>query len=240
MPRLAVVTGGTRGIGREISRALQGAGYTVIANYHSDARAAEAFHGETGIEVAAWDVADYKACEAALGRIVAAHGAIEILVNNAGITRDTVLHRMPGEAWHAVIETNLTSCFNMCRLVIAAMRERGWGRIVNVASINGQAGQAGQTNYAAAKAGVIGFTKALALESAGKGVTVNAIAPGYILTDMVRAVPEGPREIVRKKIPVGRFGEPGEIAHAVLYLVSDGASFTTGSTLTVNGGQYLT
>ena len=240
MPKLAVVTGGTRGIGREISRALKAAGYTVIANYHTDTAAAAAFHGETGIAVEAWDVADYKACELALGRIAQTHGPVEILVNNAGITRDTVLHRMPEEAWHAVIETNLTSCFNMCRLTIASMRQRGWGRIVNIASINGQAGQAGQTNYAAAKAGVIGFTKALALESAAKGITVNAIAPGYILTDMVRAVPEGPREEVRKKIPVGRFGEATEIAHAVLYLVSEGASFTTGSTLTVNGGQYLT
>jgi acetoacetyl-CoA reductase len=240
MPRLAVVTGGTRGIGREISRALKAAGYSVVANYHSAQAAAEAFHAETGIAIEAWDVADFKACEAAVARIVAAHGPIDILVNNAGITRDTVLHRMPAEAWHAVIETNLTSCFNMCRLVIADMRQRGWGRIVNVASINGQAGQVGQTNYAAAKAGVVGFTKALALESAAKGITVNAIAPGYLMTDMVRAVPEGPREEVRKKIPVGRFGEPAEIAQAVLYLVSEGAGFTTGSTLTVNGGQYLT
>jgi acetoacetyl-CoA reductase len=240
MPRLAVVTGGTRGIGREISRALQRAGHTVVANYHTGKEAAAAFHTETGIAVEAWDVADYGACEAAVGRIVAAHGPIEILINNAGITRDTFLHRMPAEAWHQVIETNLTSCFNMCRLVIASMRERGFGRIVNVASINGQAGQVGQTNYSAAKAGVIGFTKALALESAAKGITVNAVAPGYILTDMVKAVPEGPREEVRKKIPVGRFGEPEEIAHAVLYLVSDSAGFVTGSTLTVNGGQYLT
>ena len=239
MSRVAIVTGGTRGIGAEISRALHGGGYKVVANFNRNVEGAKRFAESTGIQVKAWNVADFKACETSLAEISAEHGPVDILVNNAGITRDVVLHRMTPEAWSEVIETNLTSCFNMCRLVIPAMRDRGFGRIVNISSINGQAGQIGQTNYAAAKAGILGFTKALAIENAPKGITANAICPGYIDTEMVQAVPEKIREVIKSKIPVGRFGDPDEIAHAVLFLVADKAMFCTGSTLTVNGGQYM-
>jgi acetoacetyl-CoA reductase len=239
MARVAVVTGGTRGIGRAISEALKKAGYKVAANYAGNEEAAKQFTKETGIPAARFDVSDYKACEAGLAKIAAELGPVEILVNNAGITRDAVLHRMTPEQWGAVIATNLTSCFNMCRLVIDGMRERGFGRIVNIGSINGQAGQYGQVNYAAAKSGIHGFTKALAQEGAGKGVTVNAIAPGYIDTEMVRAVPPIVLEKIVARVPIGRLGQADEIARGVLFLVSDQGGFITGSTLSINGGQHM-
>ncbi len=239
MSRVAIVTGGTRGIGRAISVALKNAGYTVIANYASDDAKADAFSKETGIAARKWDVADFDACVAAVNEIANQHGAVEILVNNAGITRDAVLHRMTPQQWGEVIATNLTSCFNMCRVVIEGMRERSFGRIVNIGSINGQAGQYGQVNYAAAKSGIHGFTKALAQEGAAKGITVNAIAPGYIDTDMVRAVPEDVLKKIVARIPVGRLGKADEIARGVLFLVGDDAGFITGSTLSINGGQHM-
>lgn len=239
MARVALVTGGTRGIGAAIAQILHADGYAVATTYHSDDRAATIFRGETGIGVHKWDVADYAACQSGIGEIEADLGPVEILVNNAGITRDAALHHMRPEHWHAVIETNLTSCFNMCRAVVEGMRARGFGRIVNISSINGQKGQAGQTNYAAAKAGIIGFTKALALETAAKGITVNAVAPGYVDTDMVAAVPAEILQRIVAQVPVGRLGQPAEIARAVRFLVSDEAAFVTGTTLTVNGGQYL-
>jgi len=239
MPRVAVVTGGTRGIGAEISRGLKSDGYTVVATYQRNVDGAKIFSEATGIAIVKFDVARFEECKRGVAEITRDFGPIDILVNNAGITRDIVLHRMPEDAWHDVIETNLTSCFNMCRLVIESMRERGFGRIVNVSSINGQCGQVGQTNYAAAKAGMLGFTKALALESAPKGITVNAICPGYIDTEMVQAVPEKVRDLIRSRIPVGRFGDPREICHAVRFLVNDDARFATGSTITINGGQYM-
>jgi acetoacetyl-CoA reductase len=239
MSRVAVVTGGTRGIGRAISEALKGAGYTVAANYGSSHDAAKKFTHETGIRAFAFDVADYRACEAGVKQIEAELGPIDIVVNNAGITRDAVLHRMTPEQWQAVIACNLTSCFNMCRLVIEGMRTRGFGRIVNIGSINGQAGQYGQVNYAAAKSGIHGFTKALAQECAAKGITVNAIAPGYIDTEMVRAVPEDVLKKIVARIPIGRLGHADEIARGVLFLVADEATFVTGSTLSINGGQHM-
>src|SRR5215472_3715394 len=230
MARVAVVTGGTRGIGAAISVGLKKAGHEA---------AAAAFTKETGIPAYKFDVSDYKASEDGVKRIASEQGPIEILVNNAGITRDSVLHRMTPEQWGAVISTNLTSCFNMCRLVIESMRERGFGRIVNIGSINGQAGQYGQVNYAAAKSGMHGFTKALAQEGASKGITVNAIAPGYIDTDMVRAVPPNVLEKIVARIPVGRLGHAEEIARGVLFLVSDEGAFITGSTISINGGQHM-
>jgi acetoacetyl-CoA reductase len=239
MARVAVVTGGTRGIGEAISVALKKAGHKVAANYAGNDAAAAAFTKETGIPAFKFDVSDYKACEDGVKRIASELGPIEILVNNAGITRDAVLHRMTPEQWAAVISTNLTSCFNMCRLVIDSMRERGFGRIVNIGSINGQAGQYGQVNYAAAKSGIHGFTKALAQEGASKGITVNAIAPGYIDTDMVRAVPPNVLEKIVARIPVGRLGHATEIARGVLFLVSDEGAFITGSTISINGGQHM-
>ncbi len=239
MPRVAVVTGGTRGIGRAISEALKSAGYTVAATYIGNDEAARALATETGIHTFKFDVSDFKACEAGVQRIEAELGAIDILVNNAGITRDAVLHRMTPEQWSAVIACNLTSCFNMCRLVIEGMRARGFGRIVNIGSINGQAGQYGQVNYAAAKSGIHGFTKALAQESAAKGITVNAIAPGYIDTEMVRAVPEDVLKKIVARIPIGRLGHADEIARGVLFLVADEATFITGSTISINGGQHM-
>ena len=239
MARVAVVTGGTRGIGRAISEALKGAGYTVAANYSTSHDAAKAFTAETGIHAFSFDVSDFAASEAGVKQIEGALGPIDILVNNAGITRDAVLHRMTPEQWGAVIACNLTSCFNMCRHVIDGMRARGFGRIVNIGSINGQAGQYGQVNYAAAKSGIHGFTKALAQESAGKGITVNAIAPGYIDTEMVRAVPEEVLKKIVARIPIGRLGHADEIARGVLFLVSDSATFVTGSTLSINGGQHM-
>lgn len=237
--RVALVTGGTRGIGAAIAKDLKKAGATVIATYHGNDDAAAAFRKDTGIEVIRFDVADFDQCSAAVKRIEDEIGNIDILVNNAGITRDGFLHKMGAESWHAVIETNLTSLFNMCRVVIEGMRARGFGRIINISSINGQLGQVGQANYSAAKAGVIGFSKALARESANKGVTVNTIAPGYIETDMVKAVPTNVLEKIVEKIPVGRLGQPEEIARAVCFLAADQSGFITGETLSVNGGQHM-
>jgi acetoacetyl-CoA reductase len=239
MSRIALVTGGTRGIGHAVSLALKHAGYRVVATYHSHGDEARALSCTTGIHVERFDVADREACLDAVKAVERSVGPIDVLVNNAGITRDAMLHKMAGDDWDQVIATNLTSCFNMCRAVIGGMRERGFGRIVNIASINGQAGQFGQTNYAAAKAGIIGFTKALALESAAKGVTVNAVAPGYVATDMVKAVPPDAMAKVLARIPVGRLAEPDEIARAVLFLAADDNRFMTGATLTINGGQYM-
>ncbi len=239
MARVAVVTGGTRGIGEAISVGLKEAGYSVVASYAGNDQAAADFTEKTGIPVKKFDVADFDACQAAVREIEAEAGPVEVLVNNAGITRDGTMHRMDHDKWQAVIDTNLGSCFNMSRAVIDGMRNRGFGRIVNIGSINGQAGQYGQVNYAAAKSGIHGFTKALAQEGAAKGITVNAIAPGYINTDMVRAVPENVLEKIIAKIPVGRLGEADEIARAVLFLVADNAGFITGSTLSINGGQHM-
>ncbi|MEX2451220.1 MAG: acetoacetyl-CoA reductase [Rhodospirillales bacterium] len=240
MGRVALVTGGTRGIGRAISIALKDAGYSVAAGYGGNDDAAKAFKDKTGIEVFKFDVGDYAACQKAVGEVEAKLGAVEVLVNNAGITRDAMFHRLDAEAWNAVINTNLNGVFNLSSLVFPGMRERGFGRIVNISSINGQKGQMGQCNYSAAKAGMIGFTKALAQEGAFKGVTVNAVAPGYIGTEMVLAVPEKVlNEKILPLIPVGRLGEPEEIARCVVFLVSDDAGFITGSTLSANGGQYM-
>lgn len=239
MGRIAIVTGGTRGIGRAISEHLKDAGYRVVASYHGNVEAARRFTEETGIPTQRWDVASFAECEAAVDRIAEEIGPVEIVVNNAGITRDSTLHRMSYEQWEAVIHTNLTSCFNMCRCVIDSMRDRGFGRIVNIGSINGQAGQYGQVNYAAAKSGIHGFTKALAQEGAAKGITVNAIAPGYVDTEMVRAVPHAVLEKIIAKIPVGRLGHAEDIARGVLFLVADDADFITGSTLSINGGQHM-
>jgi acetoacetyl-CoA reductase len=239
MARVAVVTGGTRGIGRAICEGLQKAGYKVAANYGGNADVAEGFSRETGIKSYCFDVGDFAAVEGGIKRITEELGPVEILVNNAGITRDGTLQRMNFEQWNAVIQTNLSSCFNMCRAVIDGMRERGFGRIVNIGSINGQAGQYGQVNYAAAKSGIHGFTKALAQEGAGKGITVNAIAPGYIDTEMVRAVPPNVLEKIVARIPVGRLGKAEEISRGVLFLVADDAGFVTGSTLSINGGQHM-
>ena len=239
MPRVAVVTGGTRGIGRAISVALKNAGYRVAANYGGNDQAARQFNEETGIPVFKFDVADFDACAEGVKSIGAQLGPVEVLVNNAGITRDGTMHRMSWEQWNAVIQTNLSSCFNMSRAVIEEMRTRGFGRIVNIGSINGQAGQFGQTNYSAAKSGMHGFTKALAQEGAARGITVNTIAPGYTETDMVRAVPANVLEQIIARIPVGRLGKPEEIARAVLFLVADEAGFITGTMLSVNGGQHM-
>ena len=239
MARVAVVTGGTRGIGRAISVALKQAGRTVAATYAGNDEAARRCTQEAGIAVFKFDVADFKSCEAGIKRIEQELGPIEILVNNAGITRDAVLHKMSPEQWGQVIATNLTSCFNMCRLVIEGMRERGFGRIVNIGSINGQAGQYGQVNYAAAKSGIHGFTKALAQEGASRGITVNAIAPGYVDTDMVRAVPQNVLDKIVSRIPTGRLGQAEEIARGVLFLTADDAGFVTGSTMSINGGQHM-
>jgi len=239
MARVAVVTGGTRGIGEAISDTLKDAGYKVAANYGGNDEAASAFSERTGIPTYKFDVGDYAQCEAAVERIGSEVGPIDVLVNNAGITRDGTLHKMSFEQWNAVIQTNLTSCFNMSRCVIDGMRERGFGRIINVSSVNGQAGQFGQANYASAKAGIHGFTKSLAQEGAAKGITVNAIAPGYIATEMVRAVPEKVLEKIIARIPVGRLGEANEIARGVLFLAADDAGFITGSTLSINGGQQM-
>jgi acetoacetyl-CoA reductase len=240
MARVAVVTGGTRGIGAAIAKALQAAGYKVASNYAGNEEAAQKFKGETGIAVYKWDVSSYAACEAGLKQIEADLGPVEVLVNNAGITRDSVFHRMKPEQWSAVINTNLSSLFNMCRPVIEGMRARKFGRIINISSINGQKGQVGQSNYSAAKAGEIGFTKALAQENAKSGVTVNAICPGYINTEMVQAVP---KDVLEKSIlpliPLGRLGEPEEIARCVLFLAADDSGFITGSTLSANGGQVM-
>ena len=241
MARVALVSGGTRGIGAAISKALKAAGYKVAANYAGNDEAASKFKSETGIAVFKWDVSSFDACSEGIKKVEAELGPVEVLVNNAGITRDAMLHKMSVEQWNAVITTNLNSLFNMCRPVIEGMRTRKFGRIINISSINGQKGQMGQTNYSAAKAGDIGFTKALSQESAKSGITVNAICPGYINTEMVQAVP---KEVLEKnilpQIPVGRLGEPEEIARCVVFLAGDDAGFITGSTMTVNGAQYIT
>jgi acetoacetyl-CoA reductase len=240
MARVALVTGGTRGIGEAVSKALQDAGHSVAANYGGNDEAANAFKAATGIGVYKFDVGDFAACQAAVQQIESDLGPVDVLVNNAGITRDATLHRMTPEQWSAVLRTDLDSVFNVTRCVIEGMRARGFGRIINISSINGLKGQFGQSNYAAAKAGMIGFTKSLAQESAAKGITVNAVAPGYIGTEMVRAVPE---DVLKTKIlpliPVGRLGEPEEVARCVAFLASDDAGFITGSTLSANGGQYM-
>lgn len=239
MSRVAVVTGGTRGIGEAISISLQNKGCQVAAVYAgNDARAAE-FTERTGIKAYKWDVSDFGACAKGLEQVKADMGAVEILVNNAGITRDGTLHRMSPESWADVINTNLGSCYNMCRLTIEDMRGAKFGRVVNIGSINGQAGQYGQVNYAAAKSGIHGFTKAMAQEGAGQGITVNAIAPGYIDTDMVAAVPDKVLEKIVGGIPVGRLGKASEIARGVCFLTDDEAGFITGSTLSINGGQHM-
>ena len=239
MARVAVVTGGTRGIGRAIGVALKNAGYKVAAAYHGNDAAAKALTAETGIAAYKFDVADYAQCEAGVKKIAAELGPIDILVNNAGITRDGTMHKMTAQQWAEVINTNLTSCFNMSRCVIDGMRERSFGRIVNIGSINGQAGQYGQVNYAAAKSGIHGFTKALAQEGARAGITVNAIAPGYIDTEMVAAVPEDVLAKIVARIPVGRLGKAEEIARGVTFLCSENGGFITGSTLSINGGQHM-
>ncbi len=239
MSRVALVTGGTRGIGEAIALRLKNDGYTVAANYAGNDEAAQTFKQKHGIAVYKFDVSDFEACAKAVKTITQELGPIDILVNNAGVTRDGTIHKMSPQDWQTVLDTNLGSCFNMCRNVIDSMRERGFGRIVNIGSVNGQAGQYGQVNYAAAKSGIHGFTKALAQEGAGKGITVNAIAPGYIATDMVRAVPEKVLEKIVAKIPVGRLGEADEIARGVEFLVADNAGFITGSTLSINGGQHM-
>jgi len=240
MARVALVTGGTRGIGAAISTALKEAGYDVAATYGGNDEAAKKFKEATGIPVYRFDVGDGEAVNAGVAQIVGEVGPIDVLVNNAGITRDGTLHRMSADKWHDVIRTNLDSVFHLTRAVIEGMRERGWGRIVTISSINGQKGQFGQANYSAAKAGVIGFSKAVAQENAAKGITVNVVAPGYIGTEMVRAVPE---DVLNAKIlpliPVGRLGEPEEVARCVAFLASDDAGFITGSTISANGGQYM-
>jgi acetoacetyl-CoA reductase len=238
--RVAVVTGGTRGIGKAICADLHTAGYKVVANYATNEEAAEAFRKETGVMAMRWDVANFDECRESIKKIEAECGrAVDVLINNAGITRDGAIHKMSRENWDAVIETNLTSCFNMVHCVIDGMRERRFGRIVTISSVNGQLGQFGQTNYSAAKAGIFGFTKALARETAARGITVNAVAPGYIGTDMVRAVAPDILEKIIANIPVGRLGEATEIARAVCFLVADEAGFITGETLSVNGGQHM-
>jgi acetoacetyl-CoA reductase len=239
MSRVAIVTGGTRGIGEAISVGLRDAGYKVAATYAGNDEAAKRFSDKHDIAAYKFDVSDYDQCAEAVEKIAADLGPVDVLVNNAGITRDGTLHRMSFEQWNSVLQTNLSSCFNMCHCVIEGMRERGFGRVVNIGSVNGQAGQYGQANYAAAKSGIHGFTKALALEGATKGITANAIAPGYIDTDMVRAVPEKVLEKIIATIPVGRLGHAEEIARAVLFLVADDAGFVTGSTLSINGGQHM-
>ena len=240
MARIAIVTGGTRGIGAAISGALKEAGCKVIANYAANDEAARAFKADAGIEVMKWDVGDFEACGTAVKEVESEFGPVDILVNNAGITRDVMLHKMTLEQWLAVINTNLNSQFNMCRPVIEGMRARGFGRIITISSINAQKGQMGQANYCAAKAGELGFTKALAQENAAKGITVNAVCPGYIGTEMVRAVP---KDVLEKRIlpqiPAGRLGEPEEVARCVVFLASEEAGYITGSTLSVNGGQYM-
>jgi len=240
MSRVALVTGGSRGIGAAISIALKNAGYKVAANYAGNDEKAQAFKQETGIPVYKWDVSNYQACAEGIAKVEADLGPVDVLVNNAGITRDAMFHKMTPEQWGEVIGTNLTGLFNMMHPLWSAMRDRGFGRVINISSINGQKGQMGQANYSAAKAGDLGFTKALAQEGAAKGITVNAICPGYIGTEMVRAVPEKVlNERIIPQIPVGRLGEPEEIARCVVFLASDDAGFITGSTITANGGQFF-
>jgi acetoacetyl-CoA reductase len=239
MGKVAIVTGGTRGIGQAISLALKEMGFTVVANYGGNDAAAAQFSADTGIASYKWDVGDHQACIDGCAKVAAEVGPIDVVVNNAGVTRDGVLHKMSFEDWNDVMRINLGGCFNMAKATFPGMRERGWGRIVNIGSINGQAGQYGQVNYAAAKSGIHGFTKALAQEGAKFGVTVNAIAPGYIDTDMVAAVPAPVLEKIVAKIPVGRLGQASEIARGVAFLCSDNAGFVTGSTMSINGGQHM-
>ena len=239
MARVAIVTGGTRGIGEAISLALKEAGITVAANYAGNDERAKAFSDRTGIAAYKWDVADYDACQDGVAKVAAELGPVDIVVNNAGITRDGTLLKMTYQMWKEVIDTNLGGCFNMAKAAFPGMRDRKWGRIVNIGSINGQAGQYGQVNYAAAKSGIHGFTKALAQEGAKAGVTVNAIAPGYIDTDMVAAVPADVLEKIVAKVPVGRLGQAQEIARGVAFLCAEDAGFVTGSTLSINGGQHM-
>jgi len=239
MSHTAIVTGGSRGIGKAISLALKQMGFTVVANYAGNVESAKAFTAETGIPAYRWDVGDHQACLDGCAQVAAQHGPIDVLVNNAGITRDGVLHKMNFDDWNEVMRINLGGCFNMAKACFPGMRERGWGRIVNIGSINGQAGQYGQVNYAAAKSGIHGFTKALAQEGAKFGVTVNAIAPGYVDTDMVAAVPAPVLEKIVAKIPVGRLGQADEIARGVAFLCSENAGFITGSTMSINGGQHM-
>jgi len=239
MSKVAVVTGGTRGIGHAISIELKNQGYRVAANYGGNDEAAHKFQAETGIPTFKWDVGDYEACVAGLKQIESQLGPISVIVNNAGITRDAVLHKMTPQQWRDVIRVDLDSAFNMVQPVINGMRDRNFGRIINISSLNGQKGQMGQANYSAAKAGLIGFTKALAQENARKGITVNVVAPGYINTEMVAAVPEKVLASIIAQIPVGRLGTAEEIAKCVAFLASDDAGFITGATLSANGGQYL-
>lgn len=240
MSRIALVTGGTRGIGAAISVGLKNAGYKVAANYASNDEAARAFAREHKIVAYKWDIGDYEACQQGIAEVQKDFGGpVDVLVNNAGITRDTAMHKMTPEQWDSVIRTNLNSCFYMARSVIESMRERKFGRIINISSMNGQLGQFGQTNYSAAKSGIFGFTKALARESATRGITVNAIAPGYIETDMIRSVKPEIMQSIVAGIPVGRLGQPEEIARAVVYLAADESGFITGETLSINGGQYM-
>ncbi len=239
MARVAIVTGGTRGIGQAICLRLQKQGHLVIASYGGNDEKAKAFTFDTGIRAYRWDVGDHEACIHNCNDIAAEHGPIDIVINNAGVTRDGVLHKMTFDDWNEVMRINLGGCFNMAKATFPGMRERGWGRIVNIGSINGQAGQYGQVNYAAAKSGIHGFTKALAQEGAKYGVTVNAIAPGYIDTDMVAAVPTPVLEKIVAKIPVGRLGQAEEIARGVAFLTSDNGGFVTGSTMSINGGQHM-
>lgn len=239
MSRVALVTGGSRGIGAAISKALKEAGYTVAANYAGNDEAAKAFSAETGIKTYKWSVAEYDACGAGIRQVEEELGPIDVLVNNAGITRDSMFHKMTPDQWKEVIDTNLNGLFNMTHQVWAGMRDRKFGRIINISSINGQKGQAGQANYSAAKAGDIGLTKALAYEGARAGITVNAIAPGYIATEMVMAVPEKVRESIIATIPVGRLGEPTDIARCVVFLAADDAGFISGSTVSANGAQFV-
>ncbi|WP_168556374.1 acetoacetyl-CoA reductase [Novosphingobium sp. SG720] len=239
MTRVAIVTGGTRGIGEAICLALQEQGRTVVANYAGNEEKAKAFTERTGIKAYRWDVGDFEATQEGCARVAAEVGAVDIVVNNAGITRDGVLHKMSFDDWNEVMRINLGGCFNMAKATFPGMRERGWGRIVNIGSINGQAGQYGQVNYAAAKSGIHGFTKALAQEGAKYGVTVNAIAPGYIDTDMVAAVPPAVLEKIVARIPTGRLGQASEIARGVAFLTSEEGGFVTGSTMSINGGQHM-
>ncbi len=239
MSRIAVVTGGTRGIGEAISLALKEHGRTVVASYGGNDAAAQEFTERTGISAMKWDVGDHQSCLDACERIEKDHGDIDILVNNAGITRDATMMKMTWEQWDEVIRVDLSGCFNMAKAVFPGMRTRKWGRIVNIGSVNGQGGQIGQVNYAAAKSGIHGFTKSLAMEGARHGVTANAIAPGYIATEMLSTIPENVMEKIVAQIPVGRLGEPQEIARGVTFLTSENADFVTGSTLSINGGQHM-
>lgn len=240
MSRIALVTGGTRGIGAAISLALKDAGYKVAANYAARDDVANTFKKEHNILVFKWDIADFGACKEGIKKVEAEMGGVvEILVNNAGITRDSAMHKMDAEGWDQVIKTNLNSCFYMSRAVIDSMREKKFGRIINISSLNAQLGQFGQTNYSAAKAGILGFTKALARETAARGITINAIAPGYIETDMTKAVKEEILKTIIAGIPVGRMGQPEEIARAVVFLAADEAAFITGETISINGGQHM-